>query len=260
MEFGAEVKGERLTDGGTPLYAAAQIGNLAVVLCLVKELGAYVNKGVGDGATPLFIAAQNGHLALVQCLVKEFGADVNKAANDGATPLSITAHNGHLAVVRLLVAELCADVNQALNNGTTPLHIAAQKGCLAIVRCLVKEFGADINKARPDGATPLMIAANCKHEDVVTFLVKYGANVQAVTGSFGTAADLSSIVGASAKQTQYLEARTHCAKPGCDGAGAKKCAGCLKVYYCTRECQLTHWPAHKAECRRSADKAASKKT
>jgi ankyrin repeat protein len=208
----------------------------------------------------LYVAAQICNLSLVQFLVKELGADVNKARHDGATPLCIAAHQGYLGVVRLLVAELGADVNQAVHDGTTPLHIAAQKGYLATVRCLVKELGADVNKARQDGATPLMIAANCKHEDVVTFLVKYGANVKAVTGSFGTAADLSSIVGASAKQTQYLEARTHCAKQGCNGIGAKKCAGCQQVYYCTRECQLTHWPAHKAECRRSAGKAASKKT
>jgi hypothetical protein len=53
-----------------------------------------------------------------------------------------------------------------------------------------------------------------------------------------------------------LRRRTHCAKPGCDGAGKKTCADCLKVYYCTRQCQLAHWPAHKAECRQSAGMAA----
>jgi ankyrin repeat protein len=259
-ELGADVNGAQLRDGGTPLYAAAQIGNLSYVQFLVKELGADVNQAANRGGTPLHALAQIGNVALVEVLVKELGADANKARDDGATPLLIAAQKGHLAVVRLLVAELRADVNQAAHDGATPLYIAAQNGHLAVVRCLVKEFGADFNTTRPDGATPLMTAATCKHGDVVTFLIKYGANVQVAAPDFGTAADLSKRAGAPAKQTQYLEARTHCAKQGCNGVGAKKCAGCLQVYYCTRECQLTHWPAHKAVCKHSAGKAASKKS
>jgi hypothetical protein len=27
-----------------------------------------------------------------------------------------------------------------------------------------------------------------------------------------------------------------------------KCSGCRNVYYCTRECQVKHWPVHKTEC------------
>jgi ankyrin repeat protein len=292
-ELGAEVN-QAGSNGATPLYAAAQIGNVGSVQFLVKELGADINKAMQKGFTPLYIAAENGHLAVVRLLVAEFGADVNQAANDGATPLCIAAQNGHLPVMRLLVEELGADVNKAVHDGTTPLsfaaqqgdlsvvrclakelgadinqgshdgitplHIAVQKGYLAIVRCLVKECSADVNKAMHNGVTPLMIAARFQHEDVSTFLIKYGANVQDSLHSFGTAADLSRKYAAGGRQTEYLEARTHCANTGCDGAGVKKCAGCLKVYYCARECQLAHWLAHKAECRQRADKMASKKT
>jgi ankyrin repeat protein len=258
-ELGADVNGARLTDGGTPLYAAAWIGNLPYVQFLVKELGADVNQAAVDGATPLFIAAQNGSLALVQCLIKELGADVNQTKYDGGTPLYLAAQDGRLAVVRCLVMECGANINQAHVSQETPLYIAAQAGHLAVLRCLVKEAGADVNKATHDGVTPLMIAARFEHADVVTFLIKYGANVQDSADAHGTAADISKEYAAPSKQTKYLEARTHCAKPGCDGAGAKKCARCLKVYYCTRECQLANWSAHKAECRRSADKTTAKR-
>jgi hypothetical protein len=54
-----------------------------VVQCLVKELGADVNKAGTDGGTALCIAAQEGHLEVVQCLVKELGADVNRAEPRG---------------------------------------------------------------------------------------------------------------------------------------------------------------------------------
>jgi ankyrin repeat protein len=224
-----------------------------MVQCLVKELGADVNQAVNNGATPLYHEPEHDNLAVVRCLVKDLGADVNQAREGGATPLYIAAKKGHSAVVRCLVKELGADVDQGAHDGdgSTPLHIAVQNGYLAVVRCLVKEYGADVNKALQNGMTPLMTAARWGHEDVVTFLVKYGANVKD-NYTYGTAADISKRYAAPAKQTQYLEARTHCANAGCDGAGVKKCAGCLKVYYCKRECQLANWSAHKAECRKSA--------
>lgn len=30
----------------------------------------------------------------------------------------------------------------------------------------------------------------------------------------------------------------------------KRCSGCQQAYYCTANCQLEHWPAHKAACQR----------
>jgi hypothetical protein len=105
-----------------------------------------------------------------------------------------------------------------------------------------------------------MTAAERKFGEITTFLIKNGADLLLSLHSFGTAADLSRRIGAPAEQTAYLEVRTHCSAPGCDGACVKKCAGCLKISFCTRECQLAHWSAHKAECRQSADKAACKKS
>jgi hypothetical protein len=67
-----------------------------------------------------------------------------------------------------------------------------------------------------------MIAADNEHGDVVTFLIKYGANAQVVAPSFGSAAEVSRRAGAPAQQTQYLEARSHCARLGCDGKIASK--------------------------------------
>jgi hypothetical protein len=235
------------------------MGHLAVVQYMVKDLAADVNQATHDGATPLYIAAQMGHLAVVQHMVNNLAADVNQATLDGTTPLYIAAQRGHLDVVRCLVKELGADVNQATLDGTTPLYVAAQRGHLDVVRCLVKELGADVNQATKEGFTPSMIAADKKYENMLEFLRKYGARPQISAPTIGTAADRSKIVGAPAEQTAYLEARTHFANRGCTGAGVKKCAGCLKVYYCARECQLAHWSAHKKECRKGAGMMASKK-
>jgi hypothetical protein len=84
---------------------------------------------------------------------------------------------------------------------------------------------------------------------VAHWLIKNGANPQALHPEYGTVAQISKEFGALAAQTAYLEARVHCANIGCMGVGLKKCAACTEVFYCRRACQLAHWTAHKVECK-----------
>jgi ankyrin repeat protein len=220
-----------------------------MVQCLVKELGANVEQANHEGATPLYIAAQEGKLAVVQCLVKELGADVNKAAiAEQMQPLHIASFNSHLELVRCLVLKLHAGVNKGNRLGATPLFSAAKQGDLAMVRLLVRELGADVDKADLNGVTPLMAASFEKHVEVVRWLVKAaGADTQEMTfefiaadGSEWTAAAISKGFGASAEQTAYLEAKTHCSYPGCSGTGLLKCTACRQARYCGQVCQLAH--------------------
>jgi ankyrin repeat protein len=198
------------------------------------------------------MAAQLGHLAIVRCLVAELGVDVNQADKEGYTPLFIAAANGHLAVVRCLIKELGADVNQAMYDGSLPLSVSASNGHLPVVRCLIEEFGADVNHPRKDGVTSLMLAVRNGHSKIVKYLIKHGADPQASTPRYGTLIDVSKTSGAPAEQTAYLKAKTQCSNPGCSGAGLKKCTGCKQARYCCGQCQLAHWPAHKADCKKVA--------
>jgi hypothetical protein len=36
----------------------------------------------------------------------------------------------------------------------------------------------------------------------------------------------------------------------CEGVASKKCAKCLKVYYCTPACQKLDWKFHKVSCKK----------
>jgi ankyrin repeat protein len=240
--------------GMTPLFIAAQLSNLEMVRCLVTDLGANVDLASKGGNTPLHSAAQEGHLEVVLCLVKELRADVNKTNQNGCTPVYIAAQEGFVNIVRCLVEILGADVNQASLNGCTPLYIAAQEGNLGMVQCLVEELSADVNQAAHVGSTPLMIAAERMHHKVVRYLLKHGADPQALHREFGTAADASQHINAPAEETSYLQARTHCANPSCSNAGLKKCERCLEVFFCGSACIRAHWPAHKAECTVAAAK------
>jgi ankyrin repeat protein len=188
---------------------------------------------------------------MVRCLVDELGADVNQAHGDkGFAALHIAAISGYLGLVRCLLGELHADVDKKDTIGYTALLFAACRGHLYVVRCLVREFGADINHNDNYGTTALMAAATFKHAALTKWLVKAGANPQAKNTFNENAADISRMVGASPEQTAYLEAKAHCAHPGCSGAGTKKCQGCMQGRYCGPTCHVAHWLAHKTECRR----------
>jgi ankyrin repeat protein len=151
----------------------------------------------------------------------------------------------------LCLAELRANVNQAQQNGCTPLIVAAQEGNLDVVRFLVRELGADINQTKINGVTPHG-SLHKETADVVAYLVKAGANpTLSLRGAYHcTAADISRARKASAEQTVYLEAKSHCSNVDCSGAGILKCTGCKRARYCGEACQLVHWKAHKADCRR----------
>jgi hypothetical protein len=192
---------------------------------------------------------------VLSCLVKELGADVNQRDKHGWTALAAAAYLCRHDTARHLVEVLGANVSIGDNLDQTTLFSAAFQGQLDVVRVRFR-LGADINTANTFGIIPLMAATVRKRQEVVKWLVKAGA-VTKIDEETMSAAEISRAVGASAEQTAYLEAKAHCSSPGCSGAGIMKCTGSKQVRYCGKSCQLAHWKAHKADCRRwSAELAA----
>jgi ankyrin repeat protein len=147
-------------NGITPLYCAAQGGNLEV-LKLLTSAGAQRNvpvttrlkfednpevlKLIGNEAGN---AAQNNQVAALKYLL-ETGSEISR----DISPLIFAAQNGHTAVIELLL-QFGADVNtQHRDIKITALHMAAENGHKKIVKLLLKK-GANPSLESASGKTP----------------------------------------------------------------------------------------------------------
>ncbi|OAT03211.1 uncharacterized protein BDCG_09439 [Blastomyces dermatitidis ER-3] len=54
-----------------------------------------------------------------------------------------------------------------------------------------------------------------------------------------------------------------CSQYGCESCGivknVKRCAGCKRIWYCSRACQSSDWPKHKRACRHAQKERADNK-
>jgi hypothetical protein len=173
--------------------------------------------------------------------VHDFSANVNQATAKGNTPLILAAKDGHEHVVRCLLGECGADVNQATENGFTAVYAAAQKGFMNVMRCLVMEFGADINIATRDGSTPIMT------KPAQTPRYRRQSSAPRLTSR-------KHMEPPPSRLRTWRRARTTLTPD----AAARGSRSFTTFYYCSKECQVTHWPAHKAVCKRGAKLAAGK--
>jgi ankyrin repeat protein len=183
--------------GATALHKACQGGHLEAVQALV-EAGAFVNQQTTTtGHTPLVEAIWFKSDAIVRYLL-DHGARINIGTYYGFT---IDDHinyalrvnegaGGHDALLR--IQSVVAERKEAISRqqDAQNLNAAILKGDLAAVRAALKA-GEDIEQRWPvtgtfqDGHTPLLIAARDGHTEIVSELIRHGANVNAVEPVFG---------------------------------------------------------------------------
>ena len=153
---------------------AAQSGNTAAILDLLRK-GLDVNaRDDQDGRTILMHAAWFGHLDVMRILIDK-GADANAKNKNGATALILAADRGNAEIVTFLI-DKGADVN-AKDGNRTALMLAANKGNADFVRFLIDK-GADVN-ARDKEGTALILSADKGNAEIVSFLIDKGADINA---------------------------------------------------------------------------------
>jgi len=136
-----------------------------------------VDARLPDGSTPLQWAVYRRDAGEVQRLIRA-GADVSLANNYGATPMSLAAATGDADIIRLLL-EAGADADLPNAEGQTALMAVARTGNVEAAKLLVRA-GAHVNaRERWGNQSALMWAAAKRQPQMVHFLVRHGAEVDA---------------------------------------------------------------------------------
>lgn len=212
-EKGGDVNGQD-NKGSSPLHKAAKHNRIAMITRLM-ELDAVVTAQNHLGYTPYHVAAAKGHGLALHELVTKALTDLNVQTLNGSTPLHLGAEFNHVDVVNRLVGNAGTEEKEAVDkSGATPLHRAARHGsCQAIdalvaasvnlnaqdedgftplhqaieydqkkaVTTLLSKEGNEITLASQDGLTPLHRAFRKGNSDVLSALVKAGADPKAKT-------------------------------------------------------------------------------
>jgi len=147
-------------DNATPLFSAAEQGDVAVINALLDFKADTSLKGWWS-QTPLMLAAQKGHVEAVRALLTHASnrADPNVVGgwNDG-TALFNAIVSGNADLVSLLL-DNGANANHIDKDGCSPLHAACAEGRLDICLLLASR-GSDIHLKNKAGTTPLEMWSN----------------------------------------------------------------------------------------------------
>ncbi|HEX3897423.1 MAG TPA: quinoprotein dehydrogenase-associated putative ABC transporter substrate-binding protein [Rudaea sp.] len=139
--------------------------------------GAHIEARFLDGTTALTNSTRFGFTDLVTALIAA-KTDPNATDISGWTPLMYAAWIDDPAVVQQLV-KAGAKLELADDNGLTALGVAAQNAKAKALEALVAA-GADVNRSiGKAGYTPLMLASIASSEDIASFLIAHGADVNA---------------------------------------------------------------------------------
>lgn len=177
IRFGADVNQLAPVLDETALHRT----NSEKIARLLLEAGADVNIGNRFGMTALSFAAGLGNEDLIKVLL-EYKANINASTLFDATPL----HFARSAEVARLLLEngACVDARTGKeqygiylnsNDEETALHLAAKQDCKELVTVLI-EFGADVNAVNENAETAIHFA---KSQDVIKLLVKAGSDINA---------------------------------------------------------------------------------
>jgi ankyrin repeat protein/Tol biopolymer transport system component len=162
------------------IHVAANGGDSAAVMAILKQQPDALNAGDSLGMTPLNLAAYSGHSNLAKELLAR-GADWRIGDRENSQPIHNAAIAGRTNIVELLVSK-GADIDAQDRNGETALRYASAYRQLETARWLI-EHGANTNLANLRLETPLHTAALSSNLELARLLIEHGANLEATDDS-----------------------------------------------------------------------------
>ncbi len=124
---------------------------------------------------------------------REDRRDIAGGTVDGCSPLFLACKNGSADVVEYLLSSCGADIEQrglfevaeeGISHHVTPLWCAAVSGRLSVVKVLLR-YSADVDAVSDSGSTPIRSACyivrqglHTSHLDIIKCLVRAGANAE----------------------------------------------------------------------------------
>ena len=132
-----------------------------------------------SGVSPLCVAASTGKLDMVNILLKGDVNLVRKNSSDGLTPVFCAIEGNNIAILdKLRDAGLILSTRNDRSDGISPLHYAAALGRDNMASYFLKN-GADVNVRDVDGQTPLHKAILQDNIVVLYVLLNAGADANA---------------------------------------------------------------------------------
>ncbi len=174
IEKGADVN-TVARNGSCPLSCAAHAGSLKIVDLLLDKNATYDNSN-GNALTLLNLSATIGATRLFNYVADKEGQNLFANEADNKRVMRNALNGGSLEIVKLLQRKnIPLDVSRSII-GTTPLHnIAGNEKAVQMVEFLVKN-GADINARTNDGRSAYNIAEASGNKETASLLLKLGAS------------------------------------------------------------------------------------
>lgn len=123
---------------GTLLHWSCRVDHVDIVKLLVTRSRMSCNAQKANGATPVYVAADSGNLNCIKILIEEGACDAGLPDDARITPLHRAVSNGHLDVAEYLLKTAGVDVDPKDFSGSTPLHHAVRKSNNAMVNLLLQ--------------------------------------------------------------------------------------------------------------------------